>query len=80
MGDAAEEILKLAANKKADLIITGARGLGAIERFLSAAFQPTSSITAPPQCLSCDSAMLAGDTGSGGPMRRGISDEALTLS
>ncbi len=34
MGDAAEEILKLAANKKADLIITGARGLGAIERFL----------------------------------------------
>lgn len=34
LGRPAEEILAIASNKKADLIVTGAKGLGAIGRFL----------------------------------------------
>jgi nucleotide-binding universal stress UspA family protein len=34
LGKPADEVLKIAAKKKADLIVTGAKGLGAIARFL----------------------------------------------
>jgi nucleotide-binding universal stress UspA family protein len=34
IGNAAEEILKFAERRKSDMIVTGARGHGAIARFL----------------------------------------------
>jgi nucleotide-binding universal stress UspA family protein len=34
LGKPAEEILKVAAQKKADLIVSGAKGMGAVARFL----------------------------------------------
>jgi nucleotide-binding universal stress UspA family protein len=34
LGKPADEVLKIASKKKADLIVTGAKGMGAIARFL----------------------------------------------